>query len=69
MTSPYRELGRSPTWYKSNGDALRISEIRSICFYESRKYDAFPCTIVFKSGPNICLTKEDGQRLVELLND
>ena len=69
MTDPYRTPGRTPTWYHSDGDAIRISEIRSVCQYQSRKSDPLPYTVVFKTGPSIFLSKEDGERLVGLLND
>lgn len=72
MTSPYRMPGAiASTWFRTSdgANALRISDIIWVCFYESRKNEALPCTVMFKNGKELCMNKADGTSLLELLND
>lgn len=70
MSDPYRTINaHKPTWFTTRDSAIRISEIRSAAFYPSNADKPHPFTVTFKTGGDLCLNREEGLRLLELLND
>lgn len=66
----YREPGvPSSTWWKSSDgrNAIRISQIRSACFYISDEGKDLPCTVTFITGSNLRLSTEEALSLLKVL--
>lgn len=70
--SAYREPGvPSSVWFRTADglNAIRISQIRTACFYESDKDKEMPCTVTFLTGTSVHMTRAEGLALLRVLND